>query len=265
MPELTKSDRLLAQRALNELLGIDLKADGVFGPKTQTAVSQFRMRNGMPAGTEIDDGVWALLDSHITRRFVRNSDIVSAARSVGVLPSIVFAIYQVEGMGVGSLPDSRPLILFERHKFYQYVKDRLGARTAEEWKNKYPNICHPTWSQAAYKGEQGEWDRMQQARLLDATCALMSASWGMFQIMGFNFALAGYSDVQSFVEAMFETEQNHLTALLSFIKNQPGFYTALKSRNYNRIAELYNGAAYAKHGYHIRLKAADEANLFFNN
>lgn len=264
MIEISKSDRRLVQRTLNETLKINLKADGVFGPKTSEAVRALKLKFNLGAGDDIDEKTWRFMDVYISKRFVRESDIVSAARAIGVMPSMVFAIYQVEGLGTGSLPDGRPLILFERHKFYQYVSARLGRNTAEEWKAKYPNICHPTWSQAAYKGYEGEWDRMQTARLLDGTCALMSASWGMFQIMGFNFALADYKDVQSFTNAMFVTEQNHLNALLAFIKNQRPFYEALKARNYNRVAELYNGAAYAKHGYHTRLRNADEANLSFN-
>lgn len=265
MTELSKNDRVLAQRALNEITGSRLRADGVFGPQTQQAISALRRQYAMPVGTTFDDNVWAILNAHIADRFVREEDIIAAARAMDVMPSIVFAIYQVEGMGVGSLPDARPVVLFERHKFYQYVKARLGVRQADEWKAKFPNLCHPTWSQDAYKGEEGEWARLDQARTLDATCALMSASWGMFQIMGFNFALAGYDDVQSFVEAMIATEKNHLKALLMFIKNQPNFFAALKSRNYNQIARLYNGAAYATHGYHLRLKAADELNLQYNN
>ncbi len=265
MPQLSKNDRVLAQRALNEMTNSELKADGVFGPQTQQAVAKLRRQYAMPAGTEIDDNTWAVLNAHINERFVRDADIVDAAKALGVVPSIVFAIYQVEGMGVGSLPDARPIILFERHKFYQYVKTRLGVRQAEEWKGKYPNLCHPTWSQDAYKGEKGEWTRLEQARTLDATCALMSASWGMFQIMGFNYALAGYQDVQSFVEDMIASEKNHLKALLMFIRNQPNFFNALKARNYTQIARLYNGAAYATHGYHTRLKSADERNLQYNN
>lgn len=265
MPELSKNDRVLAQRALNEITSSQLNTDGVFGPMTKRAIAKLCQQYAMPVVEEINDNVWAILSAHIADRFIRNDDIIAAARSVGVLPSIVFALYQVESIGVGSLPDGRPVILFERHKFYQFVKSRLGERTAEEWKSKYPNLCHPTWSQSAYKGEEGEWTRLEQARTLDATCALMSASWGLFQIMGFNFALAGYKDVQSFVEAMIASERNHLNAVVMFIKNQPAFFNALKSRDYNTIARLYNGPAYATHGYHTRLRNADQLNLQFNN
>ena len=77
--------------------------------------------------------------------------------------------------------------------------------------------------------------------------------------------LAGYQDVQSFVEDMIVSEKNHLKALLMFIRNQPNFFNALKARNYAQIARLYNGPAYATHGYHTRLKSADERNLQYNN
>lgn len=264
-PTLSKNDRMLAQRALNELTSAGLKADGVFGPKTGDAVISLRRKHNLPISAEIDNAVWEILNAHINVRFVRDEDIVAAAKAVGVRPSIIFAIYQVEGMGVGSLPDGRPILLFERHKFYQFAKARLGERQAEDWKNKYPNLCHPTWSQSAYQGEAGEWTRMEKARTLDATCALMSASWGMFQIMGFNFALAGYKDVQTFAQDMILTEKNHLKAVIMFIKNQPKIFEAMKNSDYATLARLYNGPSYATHGYHTRLRAADEANLQFNN
>ena len=37
---------------------------------------------------------------------------------------------------------------------------------------------------------------------IDEECALLATSWGIYQIMGFNYSVAGYRDVEDFVTAM---------------------------------------------------------------
>lgn len=62
-------------------------------------------------------------------------------------------------------------------------------------------FLYPKWEKGHYKGGMGEYDRLEQARKIHPEAADSSASWGMFQIMGFNYAACGKKSVESFVVA----------------------------------------------------------------
>ena len=67
----------------------------------------------------------------------------------------------------------------------------------------------------------------------------MSTSFGMFQIMGFNYDYCGYRDVESFVDSLAKSEENQIRAFCSFvIKNNLVRY--INDRNYSRFAYYYN-------------------------
>ena len=90
---------------------------------------------------------------------------------------------------------------------------------------------------------------------LDRAAALQSASWGMFQIMGFNYQACGYSSVESFVEDMFKSESEHLSAFVGFIKKNK-LAAALKSKNWATFAAAYNGPGYAENHYDTKMEKA---------
>ena len=44
------------------------------------------------------------------------------------------------------------------------------------------------WTKSHYKGDMGEYERLKKALAIHEKAAACSASWGLFQIMGFNYA-----------------------------------------------------------------------------
>jgi hypothetical protein len=107
-----------------------------------------------------------------------------------------------------------------------------------------------------YRGGALEYPRLAEAQQLDEQAALGSASWGLFQIMGSNFKLAGYGDVISFVRAhVAGGEHAHLEALLTFLKNS-GLIDELQRCDWAGFARGYNGSGYAQNSYDQKLKAA---------
>ncbi|MGH9258308.1 MAG: N-acetylmuramidase domain-containing protein, partial [Acidimicrobiales bacterium] len=84
------------------------------------------------------------------------------------------------------------------------------------------------------------------------------ASWGMFQIMGFNHKKAGYASVQEFVDAMRKGETEQLMAFLRFILTE-GLGAALQAKAWKQFAETYNGPGYSENRYDILLAQAYEA------
>jgi hypothetical protein len=89
---------------------------------------------------------------------------------------------------------------------------------------------------------------------LDAVAAVKASSWGMFQVMGFNYTSCGYDSVNSFVAAMKAGEQGQLKAFIAFCKAVPGMVDAIKNKNFVKMATLYNGADYGD--YDVRISKA---------
>lgn len=90
---------------------------------------------------------------------------------------------------------------------------------------------------------------------LNHEAALSAASWGRFQIMGFNHKIAGFDTVDALVEAMFQAEGKQLDAFVNFIRNTK-LDAPLRERRWADFARGYNGAEYAKNNYDNKLKAA---------
>lgn len=173
-------------------------------------------------------------------------DFKAAAQSLGVPVAAIKAVAEVEAPGPGFLPSGEPRILFERHKFHRHTNGRYD-RT-------HPNISNPRWG--GYGKESAQHGRLQQAVALEREAALKSASWGKFQILGENFAQAGFATLQGFINAMYASEADQLEAFVNFIRADPNLHKALKNRDWRNFARIYNGSAYAVHGYHTRLAAA---------
>jgi N-acetylmuramidase len=97
---------------------------------------------------------------------------------------------------------------------------------------------------------------MTEACGLARRAALMSASFGRFQIMGFNHASCGYVEVEEFVAAM-NSEGRQLAAFIEFIKARD-LDDELQRRDWAGFARGYNGKAYAVNQYDLKLKRAYE-------
>jgi len=88
----------------------------------------------------------------------------------------------------------------------------------------------------------------------DRNAALQSASWGMGQIMGENFAVTGFPSVEDMVAAMSQSEDAQLTAMGNFLMGT-GLNTPLQAHNWASFARGYNGPNYAINRYDVRLNS----------
>ncbi len=173
-------------------------------------------------------------------------DYQNAANLLGVDVAIIKAVAEVESDGGGFLSNGQPKILFEGHKFHLFTK---GKFTTPE----NANISYEKWNTKYYNENQHA--RLAKAVRLDREAALKSASWGKFQIMGFNFEKAGFENLQSFINAMYENEGAHLMAFVNFVKSE-GLDKYLKKKDWVGFARRYNGPGYAKNKYDVKLANA---------
>jgi hypothetical protein len=151
----------------------------------------------------------------------------------------MWSVLSVETSGCGFLPDRRPKILFERHKFHALTK---GAYDLS-----HPDISQPTAGGYGLSGAN-QYNRLAEALALDRESALKSASWGIGQIMGMNFQQAGFTDVETMVTAMQESEDAQLAAMACFL-HANRLANPLVEHEWTSFALGYNGANYASNNY----------------
>lgn len=238
------------QRFLNRR-GARLAVDGVFGQSTKAAVIQWQQQN-----TLAPDGIIgpASQQKYHEQLNAGSASLVPASQLLGVDVASIYAIKKVESNGTGFLGQGIPKILFERHIFNRELSKARGTVFAAHIRATHPEICNT--KTGGYKGGHAEHGRLEAAKRIDLDCALKSASWGAFQIMGFNYAACGYLTVNEFVADMHEGEDKHLLALCQFIKANKAMHAALKAKDWATFAKLYNGPAYAKNHYDTKLAAA---------
>lgn len=179
-----------------------------------------------------------------------------AARQLDCEVAVIRAVAEVEAPGGGFLADGSVKVLFEGHVFWKYT------RYPERFAASHPSLCYPKWTKAHYArgataDDRGlrELHRLAQAMLLDRNAALMSASYGKFQIMGFNHLKCMYPDVELFYQAMRRDEASHLDAFCHFIKSA-GLVGVLRRREWAVFAKRYNGPAFADNDYDGKLARA---------
>lgn len=164
----------------------------------------------------------------------------------------LWAILTIESRGFGFQSDRRPKILFERHVF--------SRRTNHRFDKSAPDISSP--DAGGYSGGAAEYDRLQKAIDLlrqvgdPPEIALSSASWGLPQIMGFNYGDVGFASATDLVNGFLDEEDAHLAAMAGFI-NANNLASKLENSDWLAVATVYNGSGNAHH-YAGLLKEAFE-------
>lgn len=172
-------------------------------------------------------------------------DFADAARQLRCEVAAIKAVAEVESLGDGFLSTGEPKILFERHIF--------SRRTNGLFDRSNPNISNP--KPGGYGTVAAQHKRLQEAVPLNRNAALMSASWGKFQIMGFNYALAGFNSLQEFITAMYRGERDHLLAFVNYIINT-SLDDELREKRWADFARKYNGPEYKRNNYDTKMADA---------
>ena len=113
----------------------------------------------------------------------------------------------------------------------------------------------PDVGQVEVAGHAQQVARLGAAVALNQDAALQSASWGLGQVMGENYAGLNYASVDDMVAAMTASEDGQLQAVVQFILGK-GLQTALQQQDWATYAHGYNGPDYAKNNYDTRLASA---------
>ena len=257
-------DKTTVERLQNLLIkaGYELTADGDFGAQTKAAVMDFQQKHSLMADAIVGEKTWSLLFSpgadspQADTKFIGDADFAAAASKLGIEVAALKAVYKVESNGKGFIGDE-PKILFEGHIFWSRLK-KLGLRP-EEYVKGNEDILYPSWTKQFYTGGTGENRRLERAMLIHKDAARESASWGLFQIMGFHWQNLKYASVDEFATLMAQHERNQLDAFCRFVsytQNGQGKTLAqlLAEKDWASFAYSYNGSEYRQNAYDDKLR-----------
>ena len=186
---------------------------------------------------------------------ITEKEFNDAATSLGIDVAIIKAVAEVESRNNGFLPTGEPTILFEPHIFWRQLTKRGIDPHAYETAN--ADILYEKQGTKPYGRTSEQHYRLQRAIAINRDAALNSASWGRFQLMGFNWKSCGFQNLDGFITAMYKSEYEHLTAFIKFVRAMK-LEDELKKKEWAQFAMRYNGSDYAKFRYDEKLKTAYE-------
>ena len=190
-------------------------------------------------------------DATVSKKLVKQ-DIINAAKALGVEAATLKAVVDIEARSSGFDEQGRPTILFERHKMWKYLGEANYITKREQLNALFPDICSE--SPGAYN-VRPQYEKMAVAEVLHWEAAHKSASFGLGQVMGFNWESLGYPSLKAFIDAMYESEAKQLDAMCRYIKVNY-LVDELQRHDWAGFAKGYNGSNYAINKYDQKLAAA---------
>lgn len=184
--------------------------------------------------------------------------LAALSRRAAIAPEAALAVWRVES---GPLPfiRGRPVLRFEVHKYFdhwgRHNEDRFdghfqfGGRAGVEGKpwtaQRYRLDRSGPW-QSFHGNQASEYTVFRFAARLGGTeAACLSASFGGPQILGSNHALLGYPDAASLFRAFRASERWQVCGFFDFCRSH-GLFEALRDRNWEDFARVYNGPGQAE-------------------
>lgn len=253
----TGADVTVLQELLNEW-GYQVTVDGIFGQITNEFVCRFQKSQHLTPDGCVGQKTWQALQNAEAMAMkeirLKEEDFQKAAEILNVEVAAIKAVQEVETGGKGGfLKKEFPAILFEGHIFWNELKKR--SIQPEKFVPGNEDILYPKWTKIYYKGGIAEYERLQRAIAIHEEAAYCSASWGMFQIMGFNYSLCECENVSRFVSEMKQTEGTQLMLFVTFLRKN-GWDKFLRRHEWAEFARHYNGPAYKDNKYDEKIENA---------
>jgi len=185
-----------------------------------------------------------------SRTALTRDDFTAVATELGCEIEAVQAVVQVESGSLGAFAaDGRPIILFEPHIFSRRTNRRFDVSN--------PTVSYPSWDASKYpRTQDGRWAQLREAYALDPEQAVASASYGLFQIMGFNFAACGFSNAKDFVADMSKSQVRQLAAFAKFVRTN-NLADELQRKDWEGFALRYNGSGQVERYSRLMREAYD--------
>lgn len=259
----SKGEFVQLMQEMLKKLGYNITTDGIFGSGTEKIVIEFQAKNNLKQDGIVGAKTWILLQDLSSKvgkketqiaieQFLSENDFVNFAKKYNVEIAAIKAVHEVESNGRGFI-NGKIKILFEGHVFWKELKNR-GINPSNITKGN-ETVLYPQFkaNNPLYKLDQHE--RLEKAKTINEEAAYASASYGLFQIMGFHYPTFDFATAKEFVEYLSETESSQLEIFGQFIvKNN--LLKPLRERKWAAFAKGYNGASYKQNKYDIKIANA---------
>lgn len=145
--------------------------------------------------------------------------IIKAAKSFKLSIKTCLAVFQVESKKAYDPATGLILIRFEPHIFKRYTGKNVAA---------------------LHKNQSNEWHSLQEAYALDAEAALLSTSYGLPQLMGFNWKVTTFNSVKEMVLAYQDDCEQQVLGFFEFVSKN-NLISAIKDQHWAKFVSGYNG------------------------
>lgn len=189
-------------------------------------------------------------------------DITQIANSVGLDFARLMAFISVESGGRGFDPATGKIIIqFEPTWFHKYlvqfqIQHSFSSNVDSKGRHTYSIVAGNRVITNGVEGQQSEWLAFDTAFSIHSKAAMLSTSIGMMQIMGFNHDACGFDTVDGMWDAFKKGEYEQVLGGATFIKHNNSLYTALRNKDWKKVAYFYNGPNFAINNYDFHLSEA---------
>ena len=248
--EIYASDNKIKSAILGNKDGINLinnENKSKFISKFNEIKQKVKLQDGESVSIEvIEDNVCFCLSQGLVKKScggngcnINDNDYATTAKELGIEKEVLMAIASQESKHASFKAVKQATILFERHKMYRLlIKKGNTKASVDALSKKYPSIVN---EDSGGHNDMTSYDKLKTAKSIDYDCAIQSCSWGKFQVMGFHYANL-YSSPRELEKAMNMCELQQFKYFVLYLKKTNGMVDALKNKNWEGIATLYNGS-----------------------
>lgn len=186
-----------------------------------------------------------------------NKDTINAVLTIAfeyqLDPAALLAVAEIESGGkTAYLVNGKyePAIRFEGHYFDRRLTGSIRERARTE------GLAHPSAGKIRNPASQtARWALLERAININRKAALESTSWGLGQVMGAHWQWLGFKNIDVLVALARNSVSGQIILMTRFIL-QSGLQQSLHKQDWVHFAKSYNGPAYAKNQYDLKLEAA---------
>jgi hypothetical protein len=146
--------------------------------------------------------------------------ILDHASASQVEPAVALAIFAVESKRAYDPSTGLVIVRFETKVFLRRSSGRLVT--------------------SDHSGQLAEWKAVEEAYAINPRAALESASYGLPQLMGFNFGVTRHSDARALLLAFQRSAREQVAGFFGFVASN-GLIDEARERRFVDFARIYNG------------------------
>ena len=203
-------------------------------------------------------GLWT---EPITSNGKDTKQIISEfANAHGIEPNVLLAVLQIESGGNAFNSFGKPVARFELHVFVNYLNESEKAQFNQYfeengWQHHLANLGNGL--EQFHGNQEKEYKVLELAKSINKEAAYKSASYGMAQLMGFNFKACGFNSAEELFNAFCLSEAEQALAFCRFLGNK---LEPLRSKDFKTFASWYNGPGQVDRYAALMLQAYNNLN-----